>query len=39
MALLQRKLEEAGVAAKTELRTVAPRDIIRLGEHFFVEFI
>ncbi len=39
MALLQRKLEEAGVAGKTELRTVAPRDIIRLGEHFFVEFI
>jgi ribonuclease J len=39
MALLQGKLEEAGVAGKTELRTVGPRDIIRLGEHFFVEFI
>lgn len=39
MALLQRKLEEAGVAGKTELRRVAPRDIVRLGEHFFVEFI
>jgi ribonuclease J len=39
MALLQGKLEEAGVAGKTKLRTVGPRDIIRLGEHFFVEFI
>lgn len=39
MALLQGKLEEAGVASKTELRTVGPRDAIRLGEHFFVEFI
>ncbi|MCM1982320.1 ribonuclease J [Lyngbya confervoides] len=39
MALLQRKLEEAGVAGKTELRTVAPRDIVRLGENFFVEYI
>ncbi len=39
MALLQRKLEEAGVAGKTQLKTVAPRDIVRLGTHFFVEFI
>ena len=39
MALLEGKLEEAGVAGKTELRTVGPRDIVRLGEHFFVEFI
>lgn len=39
MALLQGKLEEAGVANRTELRTVQPRDVIRLGESFFVEFI
>lgn len=39
MALLQGKLEEAGVAGATELRTVRPRDIVRLGAHFFVEFI
>lgn len=39
MALLQRKLEEAGVVGKTDLKTVAPRDIVRLGTHFFVEFI
>ncbi len=39
MALLQGKLEEAGVAGKTDLRTVQPRQVVRLGEHFFVEFI
>ncbi|NJK40750.1 MAG: ribonuclease J [Acaryochloridaceae cyanobacterium SU_2_1] len=39
MALLQGKLEEAGVAGKTQLKTVAPRDIVRIGTHFFVEFI
>ncbi|NJM67607.1 MAG: ribonuclease J [Acaryochloris sp. RU_4_1] len=39
MALLQGKLEEAGVAGKTKLKTVAPRDVVRLGTHFFVEFI
>lgn len=39
MALLQGKLEEAGVAGKTQLKTVAPRDVVRLGTHFFVEFI
>jgi ribonuclease J len=39
MALLQGKLEEAGVAGKTELRTVGPREIVRYGKHFFVEFV
>ncbi|WNZ44647.1 ribonuclease J [Leptolyngbya boryana CZ1] len=39
LALLEGKLEEAGVADRTELRTVRPRDIIRIGSHFFVEFI
>lgn len=39
MALLQGKLEEAGVADRTELRAVGPRDVVRLGESFFVEFI
>jgi ribonuclease J len=39
MALLQDKLEEAGVGDRTELRTVGPRDIVRLGSAFFVEFI
>jgi ribonuclease J len=39
MALLEGKLEEAGVADRTELRTVRPRDIVRIGSSFFVEFI
>jgi ribonuclease J len=39
MALLQGKLEEAGVANRTELKTVRPRDIVRISPSFFVEFI
>ncbi len=39
LALLEGKLEEAGVADRTELRSVRPRDIIRIGSYFFVEFI
>jgi ribonuclease J len=39
MALLQDKLEEAGVADRTELRTVRPREIVRIGTSFLVEYI
>jgi ribonuclease J len=39
MALLDSKLEEAGVSDRTELRSVRPRDIVRIGSHFFVEYI
>lgn len=39
MALLRGKLEEAGVANRTELRTISPRDIVRIGGTFFAEFI
>ncbi|MBD2463353.1 ribonuclease J [Oscillatoria sp. FACHB-1407] len=39
MALLQGKLEEAGVADRTELRTVRPRDMVRIGKYFLVEYI
>ncbi|MCU0565186.1 MAG: ribonuclease J [Oculatellaceae cyanobacterium Prado106] len=39
MALLQDKLEEAGVADRTELRTVRPRDMVRVGSFFLVEYI
>lgn len=39
MALLKDKLNEAGVTKRTELRTVGPRDVVRLGKSFFVEFI
>ena len=39
MALLQDKLEEAGVSDRTELRTVRPRDMVRIGSSFLVEYI
>ncbi|MBD1999128.1 ribonuclease J [Oculatella sp. FACHB-28] len=39
MALLEGKLEEAGVSDRTELRTVRPRDMVRIGNSFFVEYI
>jgi len=39
MALLEDKLQEAGVANRTELRTVRPREIVRIGNSFFVEYI
>lgn len=39
MALLHDKLEEAGVAERTELRTVQPREIVRIGTYFLVEYI
>ena len=39
MALLYPKLQEAGVQNRTELRTVIPRDTVRLGKYFSVEYI
>ncbi len=39
MSLLQNKLEEAGVAERTTLKTVLPRDTVRLGRSFLVEYI
>ena len=39
MALLHDKLEEAGVTDRTELRTVRPRDMVRIGSSFLVEYI
>jgi ribonuclease J len=39
MALLSGKMEEAGVAGRTQLETVAPREIVRLGRHFSIQFI
>ncbi|NET89811.1 MAG: ribonuclease J [Kamptonema sp. SIO1D9] len=39
IALLQDKIEEAGVSDRTKLKTVVPRDIVRIGKSFFVEFI
>ena len=39
MALLQGKLEEAGVSDRTELRSIRPRDKVQIGNYFSVEFI
>lgn len=39
MSLLEGKLEEAGVSDRTELRSVQPRDIVRIGKSFLVEYI
>lgn len=39
MTLLQGKLEEAGVANRTKLKSVGPRDMVKIGSAFFVEFI
>jgi ribonuclease J len=39
MALLQGKLEEAGVQNRTELKSVTPRQKVRLGKYFEVEYI
>ncbi len=39
MALLGDKLEEAGVSGRTTLKSVTPRQTVRIGKHFFAEFI
>lgn len=39
IALLQAKLEEAGVANRTQLHPVGPREFVRVGQSFLVEFI
>ena len=39
LAMLEGKLEEAGVRDRTELRTVRPRDLVRIGTGFVAEFI
>jgi len=39
LSLLYGKMEEAGVTDRTHLKTVLPREIVRVGSSFFVEFI
>lgn len=39
MTLLRDKLSEAGVSDRTTLHQVLPRDIVRIGKHFLVEYI
>ena len=39
MAMLKGKMEEAGVADRSTVQTMGPRDIVKVGQHFSVEFI
>jgi ribonuclease J len=39
MSLLKDKLEELGLIERTSIQTVQPRDVIKVGKHFKVEFI
>lgn len=39
MALLQGKLEEAGVSDRTKIHTVGPRDVVQFGKHFKAQYI
>ena len=39
LSMLTGKMEEAGVLGQTILETVAPRDVVKIGQHFSVEFI
>ena len=39
MSMLQGKMEEAGVTDRTTIQTVRPRDVVKVGQHFSVEFI
>ena len=39
MSLLSDKLEEAGVLDRTKIKSVTPREIVKIGKHFQVEFI
>lgn len=39
MALLRDKLEESGLHERTIIKTVSPRETVKIGKHFQVEFI
>ncbi|ABX09709.1 ribonuclease J [Prochlorococcus marinus] len=39
MSMLQGKMEEAGVTDRTTIHTVGPRDVVKVGQYFSVEFI
>ncbi|MBL1208168.1 ribonuclease J [Geminocystis sp. GBBB08] len=39
MSLLRDKLEETGLQDRTIIKTVLPREIVKIGKHFKVEFI
>ncbi len=39
LALLEEKLKDVGLLNRTQLKTVEPREIVRLGPNFLIEFI
>ena len=39
MSMLRGKMEEAGVSDRTTIQTVNPRDVVKVGQLFSVEFI
>ena len=39
LSLLSGKMEEAGVTGRTTLQTVSPREVVKVSQHFTVEFI
>ncbi|MEB3241325.1 MAG: ribonuclease J [Synechococcus sp.] len=39
LSLLEGKMAEAGVTDRTTLQTVSPREVVKLGQHFKIEFI
>ena len=39
MSMLKGKMEEAGVADRTTIQTIVPRQVVKLGQHFSIEFI
>ena len=39
LSMLTGKMDEAGVTDRTTLQTVGPRDVVKVGQHFSVEFI
>ena len=39
MSMVKGKMDEAGVADRTVLQHIVPRQLVRLGQHFSIEFI
>jgi ribonuclease J len=39
MSLLRDKLQESGLQDRTIIKTVSPREVVKIGRHFKVEFI
>jgi len=39
MSMLRGKMEEAGVADRTTIQVCGPREVIKVGQHFSIEFV